>query len=399
MQDAMKPTWWEQKLWHLYNATDYAANLFNCPVVAYSGEIDKQKQAADMMDKAMAAEGMRLTHIIGPGTAHKYHPDSKVIISERLDAIAAAGRDPYPRRIRFTTWTLRYNRMKWVTVDALDKHWERARLDAEITPENTLRVHAENVAMFTLDMGPGSALLDPAKSVDIVIDGATVKAPGPMSDRSWTASFERSGTTWALRDASQDTGLRKRHGLQGPIDDAFMDSFIFVRPTGVAAHPSLSSWVSSEQDRAIREWRRHFRGAPRVADDTAITDEQIASSNLILWGDPGSNKILSRILDKLPVKWSADAVSIGGSSYPASTHVPVLIYPNPLNPKRYVVLNSGITYREADYLTNAREVPKLPDWAVIDTSTPPDAHYPGKVVMANFFDERWQVLPAQPQLH
>jgi hypothetical protein len=322
-----------------------------------------------------------------------------VIISERLDAIAAAGRDPYPRRIRFTTWTLRYNRMKWVTVDALDKHWERARLDAEVTPENTVRVHAENVAMFTLDMGPGSALLDPAKSVDIVIDGATVKAPGPMSDRSWTASFERSGTTWALRDASQDTGLRKRHGLQGPIDDAFMDSFIFVRPTGVAAHPSLSSWVSSEQDRAIREWRRHFRGAPRVADDTAITDEQIASSNLILWGDPGSNKVLSRILDKLPVKWSADAVSIGGSSYPASTHVPVLIYPNPLNPKRYVVLNSGITYREADYLTNAREVPKLPDWAVIDTSTPADAHYPGKVVTANFFDESWQVLPAQPHLH
>ena len=196
----------------------------------------------------------------------------------------------------------------------------------------------------------------------------------------------------------KDTGLRKRHGLQGPIDDAFMDSFIFVRPTGAAAHPSLSSWVSSEQDRAIREWRRHFRGVPRVADDTAITDEQIANSNLILWGDPGSNKLLARILDRLPVKWSADAVSIGGSSYPASTQCRAHLS-NPLNPKCYVVLNSGITYREADYLTNAREVPKLPDWAVVDTSTPADAHYPGKVVTADFFDEHWQVLTSQPPLH
>ena len=23
------PPWWEQKLWHFYDATDYAANLFN----------------------------------------------------------------------------------------------------------------------------------------------------------------------------------------------------------------------------------------------------------------------------------------------------------------------------------------------------------------------------------
>ena len=26
-------------------------------------------------------------------------------------------------------------------------------------------------------------------------------------------------------------GLVKRHGLQGPIDDALMDSFVFVTPT------------------------------------------------------------------------------------------------------------------------------------------------------------------------
>ena len=49
----------------------------------------------------------------------------------------------------------------------------------------------------------------------------------------------------------------------------------------------------------------------------------------------------------------------------------MLIYPNPLNPKRYVVLNSGFTFREYDYLNNARQVPKLPDWAVIDVSEPP----------------------------
>ena len=73
--------------------------------------------------------------------------------------------------------------------------------------------------------------------------------------------------------------------------------------------------------------------------------------------------------------------------------MPILIYPNPLNPARYVVLNSGFTFREYDYLNNARQVPKLPDWAVIDLRTRPDWRYPGKVVAADFFGEDWQVRP------
>jgi hypothetical protein len=78
--------------------------------------------------------------------------------------------------------------------------------------------------------------------------------------------------------------------------------------------------------------------------------------------------------------------------FDADHHVPLLIYPNPLNPIRYVVLNSGFTFREYDYLNNARQVPKLPDWAVIDLNTPPSSRWPGKVVDAGFFGESWQLV-------
>ena len=80
-------------------------------------------------------------------------------------------------------------------------------------------------------------------------------------------------------------------------------------------------------------------------------------------------------------------------SFDAGHHVPVLIYPNPLNPKRYVVLNSGFTFREYDYLNNARQVPKLPDFAVIDIDVPVSPRAPGKIVTAGFFTETWG-LPA-----
>jgi hypothetical protein len=98
---------------------------------------------------------------------------------------------------------------------------------------------------------------------------------------------------------------------------------------------------------------------------------------------------LKRIVE-LPVSWHKGKVAVGAETFDAATHMPVLIFPNPLNPSKYVVLNSGFTFREYDYLNNARQVPKLPDFAVIDVTTPPNSRYPGKVVAAGFFDENWR---------
>ena len=389
--EAVRPTWWEQKLYHMYDATDYAANLYNCPTVAYSGEVDRQMQAARMMEKALDSEGMTLKHVIGPGTAHKYHPDSKVEINRIVDALVERGRDPYPRKVRFTTWTLKYNRMKWVTIDAMDQHWERARLDAEITGDAALQVKTSNVNAFTLSFGPAGTPFGFDSKPVVTINGQKVTASGPSTDGSWLASFRKTGEKWST--GLLEGGLRKKHGLQGPIDDAFMNGFVFVKPSGTPAVPAMAKWVQAEENHAIKEWRRQFRGEAQIRDDSSISEDDIANNNLVLWGDPGSNKVLARIIEKLPLQWSANEVVIGSVRYPANTHVPVLIYPNPLNPSKYVVLNSGFTFREYDYLNNARQIAKLPDWAIVDTTIPPDDRWPGKIAAAGFFGEKWELKP------
>lgn len=383
--------WYEQKLWHLTNATDYAANLFNCPVVAYSGEIDKQIQAAQVMARELKAEGIELTHIIGPQTEHKYHPDSIKEISRRIDSIVAVGRNPLPRRVKFTTWTLRYNRMAWVVVDALDQHWERARVDAEIRNNQPIAITTQNVAALSLEMPAGLCPLENSRRPVVVIDKQEVAAAPVASDRSWTSRFRKTDGKWSLVETPEE-GLRKVHGLQGPIDDAFMSSFVFVRPTGKAMNEKVAAWSASELNRAATQWRQMFRGEARIKDDTAITDADIASSNLILWGDPASNAILARIIAKLPITWNAQTIKVGEQNFAANQHVPVMIYPNPLNPKHYIVINSGFTFREAHYLTNSQQTPKLPDWTVIDLSAPPSLRTPGRVVTAGFFGERWELI-------
>jgi hypothetical protein len=392
--ETLTPTWYEQKLWHLYDCTDYAVNLFNCPVVAYSGEVDKQKQAADMMARALASEGISLAHVIGPKTAHKYHPQARDEINRRIDSIVARGRNPVPHRVRFTTWTLRYHQMLWVTVDGLDKHWERARVDAEIVDPATVKVETKNVSALTLSMPAGLCPLDNTRKPRVTIDGQELEATPVQSDRSWNAHFGKTSKRWAALPGADDGTLRKRPGLQGPIDDAFMDSFLMVRPSGKPLNEKLGAWVARELSHALDHWRRQFRGAARVKNDAAVTEADIAEHNLVLWGDPSSNSVLAKIRDRLPIRWDADGVRVGDATFAATHHVPLLIYPNPLNPKRYVVLNSGFTFREYDYLNNARQVPKLPDFAVVDMDGPVTARAPGIIATAGFFGERWELPPA-----
>jgi len=391
-QKGVKLTWFEDKLMHLTTATDYAANFFNVPVVAYNGDQDPQAQAADIMARNMAPEGLTLARVIGEKIGHAYTPAARVQLDSMMDAIALKGRDQWPREVRFTTWTLKYNRMRWVVVDGLEKHWDRARVSAVVSGDHTVQATTSNVSALSFEMGVGAGLLNRAAKVSVTIDGQAVAGPPPLTDGSWTAHRRKTGTKWALADDDSSV-LRKRHDLQGPIDDAFMDTFLMVNPTGAPMNDMVGNWVKAEEAHAIRLWRTQMRGDAPVKDDTAVTDADIASSNLILWGDPKSNKVLARIADKLPMQWDTDSVSLGTRKFAAATNALVMIYPNPLNPKKYVVINSGNTFREYAQSTNSFQVAYLPDYAVVDLTTLPDARWPGKIAAAGFFDEGWKLQP------
>lgn len=398
-KETLAPTPYELTLWHMYDCPDWCVNLAQLPVVAYSGEEDSQKQAADIMEVAMAKEKIQLTHLIGPKTKHSYHPDSAVEIERRLASIAARGRNRIPKQIEFVTYTLRYNRMHWVQVDGMGKHWEPARvsatmdyLNADVTINNAhVVVTSQNVTDLTLNFEPGWFPYGSKRTVNVIVNGDEFPLRG-ASDFSFKAQFHVKSDGWKYgpRPAEPDI-VRKKHGQQGPIDDAFLDSFMFVKGTGKCAHEKVTKWVEGESQHAVDHWRKQFRGHARVKNDSDIKDEDIAAHNLVLWGDPSSNAILAKIADKLPIKWDAKQITVGSETYAADKHVPVLIYPNPLNPNRYVVLNSGFTFREYDYLNNARQVPKLPDWAIIDLDTPPNPRSPGKVVAADFFNGYWKL--------
>lgn len=378
--DKPLPSEWEQKLWRWYDSTVYVPNLHNTTTVAYSGETDGQIQAAQIMLRFAEPEGVKIEHVVGPQTAHKIRPESKPEIEALLDPAVKKGAQPKAAKVHLTTYSLVYPKMKWVEVTGLEKQWERADLTAEVKGDKIV-AQTKNITAVRFSSPVEGPASDKIKEVSL--DGQTLAAQWDKTG----AQFHREAGQWKV---GAPAATSKNPQTCGPIDHAFMDSFVFVRPTGKVLNKNVGDWVEAELGRAVTQWRAVFRGNARVVADNAVSEQDIQNSNLVLWGDPSSNAILKKIADKLPFKWDAKEFAFGGKTYDANNVAPVLIFPNPLNPSKYIVLNSGFTFREAAAINNAQQTPKLPDWAIVDLRTAPDAYFPGKVVRAGFFNEQWQ---------
>ena len=377
------PNWFEQKLWGVYDVPDYAANFHNVPLISYSGEIDGQRDSAEYMTEVLKAEGITRPHLIGPGMPHKYHPEVIKDVQKLVEEAVAKGRDPWPAKVSIETRTLAYNKQKWVTILALKEHWQESRVDAEFDAKTgVVTASTKGVTHLEMTLPPG------AKSLKM--DGKAVEPLG--STQGHPLDLKVSNGAWF--SGYDEPLLSKTHGLQGPIEDGFKSRFLMVLPDGKSSSEAVDAWVQAESAHFLKRWAGLMRGDVRIKKAGEVTAADMEESNLVLWGTPESNSLIGKALEQKGVEWTPTEVAVGKQKFPAATHVLTLCLPNSLgHGHRYVILNSGLTFREAHDKTNALQNPKLPDWAILAITQPPTSEAAGKVVAADFFDEHWQVIP------
>lgn len=380
------------KLLNLYDVLPWVANFSNTKMIGYSGEVDKQRKAAERAHAASKSAGVDWPHVIGAKMGHKIDDPSKEIIGKQLDewGAEASASDRPRRKIDFTTFTTRYSKAAWISITGLQRHWAPANVKASIDSKGRVRVATSNgVTHFALDFSESG--WKGGESIDLVLNQtlSTIMDQDPKRP-GFQGHFVKDGD-WAID--SNPKSLRKRPGIQGPIDDAFCDRFLFVLPSRPAAHGVVQRWIDRELAYAKSRWSRLMRGEIRVVNDRDLTDEQIENCNLICFGDFSSNRFLSRVRADLPIVWTKDEIRVGKEKFKPTVNVPVFCYPNPLNPDRYIVANSGMTFREFSNVSNSRQIAMLPDWAVLKVDGAEDGIFAGKVMAEGFFDEQWQLKP------
>ncbi len=376
-----------QTLWGQYDVPDCVRNLFNIPVLAYSGELDKQKLAADIMAEAFQAEGKSLPQLIGPGMGHQYHRDALKEIDAWAHERMQEGQSAVHNSVHWQGRTLKYPKMFGLTVTGLKKHWEDSRVDA-VWEGKKLKVTTKNVTRFSIV----TTMAPPARA-PVVVDSQSMALAAGTDLGKTVLWFEFMNGRWMMNaqlTAGRPGGLRKLPDLQGPIDDAFTTAFIVVPPDKVSASAVREAFYQRELAYTARRWREVFRGELPLKLAGELTADDLKTKNLILFGEPATNRKMAELLAQTPVAWQSNELKLGAKSWKGESIVPLAIYPNPKQPGRYLVLNSGPTIREKSDASNALQTPQLPDWAVLDVSGPASGSAAGPVIDAGFFDEQWR---------
>jgi hypothetical protein len=223
------------------------------------------------------------------------------------------------------------------------------------------------------------------RAAALEIDGQKLTLKGAPE-----VALEKAGGTWRLASSTQPAGLRKRHGLQGPIDDAFLEPFLVVKPTGTPWNAAAHRQALQMLERFDQRYQLAYRGRLRVKNDRDVTASDFEKYHVVLFGDPGSNQWIAKLNGNVPVSWTKESVTLGSRRFDAADSLPAFVYPNPSNPSRYVVVNSGLTANWEDWAGDF-PTPQYGDFAVLrinESKEVPDVAYAG------IFDESWN-LPRQ----
>ncbi len=304
-------------------------------------------------------------------------------------------RNRHPKEVRVVTGDYRANQQHWVTVTRIETVPQLARVRAVVDADR-LRVETKNTLGLSLELR--DAPLPTGTHVDIEVDGQVVY-DGDRNTLGQSASLVRDNGRWKLGAATAPAGaLVKAPGSSGPLTDAYFDSMVHVYGT---QNPGDTDALRKAAERGARGWPLWlWRVNQRVVADTEVSDDLMRRNHLVLYGTKGANRVLSRIEARLPIRIEGDAVVVGTQRFTAKGIGTKFIYPNPLAPARYVIVQAAPTLAGVSSGNNLPDF--LPDYVVYDEKTTQTRERllfseRSAPPLLGYFDAHWQLDPRQAE--
>ncbi len=332
---------------------------------------------------------------LGHDVLYRVHRGERIY--DRLDPIR---RDPRPHEVTCVTGDFRARRQHWIEVTRRDRYPQLVTVKGHVQGSTLTIESEEDVLALTLHVRDVPFDGD---DVRVVVDGTEVYH-GPRAPLGHAISVARSigaagqaPGAWHMGFPDEPEGtLVKRPGVSGPLTDAYYDRCIHVFGTQNAANTEALRRAARRGSEGWPVWL--WNHVQQVVADTDVTDAMMRDACLVLYGTHGDNAVLERIAAQLPIKLEADAVVVGTQRYTGDDVGTRFIYPNPLAPDRYVVVQGGITTQAVQ---NGHNLPDfLPDFVVYDRTT---TRTRARLVAGSrrpramdYFDHHWQ-LPAETQ--
>lgn len=231
-----------------------------------------------------------------------------------------------PRAVALTTGQLKYGSAHWLRVSELTSPPRLGQVIARFEAPGRISATVTNVSELELLPGRFPPNMGRPGPLEISVNGnlQTVLVKGDRPVKVRVIPEDRRAPLW------------KTATLEGPVSHAFAEPFVVARAAG-EGEPGRTA-ARGLADQLVEAWRESYYVSCPDKTIEELTPSDIAGMNLVIAGGPEAVESARRLLGPLPLELAPSHVQIGGQRFEGRRLLITAIYPNPLNPRRYVVL-------------------------------------------------------------
>ena len=352
--------------------------LLTTPVFVTHGSIDKSVDVnySRYAVKMLQRWGYDIRYHEYPGYAHEGIPYVNEVISWFLQHKINSA----PKKVRVRSAALGSAKSHWVKILQRENPFAFIEAEAEVLINNTIRLASENV--LAVELTPPAELINPDKKVTVVWNVNDIREVN-LIDGKITLSDKN------YRPAR----LNKNPEIEGPLSQVTTTPFAVVIGT-ISKDSLMVKLCRQKAQEFVNSWKDWQKYEPRVFTDKELTEDDMKNYSLILYGGPEANLITKKLINKIPLKISSEEIEVTGKSFKVKDACIQMVYPHPLNSKRYVSVIGATSYAGMYFFTGGNDNLDflIKDGCVPNNrlGRPVDKLYVAKGV----FDYNWQISDA-----
>ena len=369
--------------WEVYcqdksSSTAQADALLNMPILVSHGDQDFNGVPVDFsryLVRLLQRWDYDVRYIEVPGKGHQ----DLGLWDQYMSWLLQYKRNIDPKQVRVRSADLRTASAYWVKISQRKSPFEFMVVDAEILPENIIRVDSKNVVALSLT--PGKSLVVYSKPIRMVWNGKVSTV-----DKS-------TGQINLQEEGYKPLPIWKTPLLPGPISDFQNTPFALV--IGTASKDSMMiKAIQQKADAIINKWKTVQKYSPRTLKDVDVTEGDMKKYSLFLLGGPDENTVSKKIFEKTGVRVAPDTIVVAGKPFKAKDAVLDAIYPNPYNAGRYVQIVAATSWEGFALFDPQKGNLSEYDFYITDAIIPnyKAGAKPEKIrVASGFFGQNWKI--------
>ena len=332
-----------------------AGNAFNLPLIFVLGDntVDDVVCYYDFAVECFKYHGCRFFKHSKPLNKH-----SKSLNTAQVRGVFVPTeiRDISPARVLYTIESLANPQAYWVQIDGREDENFNASIDTLVWGQSIL-VKTNNVDAYRLNLE--LAPLDCNRPVEIIENGKHIDFV--------------TGAVFTRKSSKYENALYiKNKSLNGPVADIFTDQYV-------------AAWEGDEIKEALA---KQLAGSGPCFADVNLPASFLDTHNIVFVGRLEKSKYFKEVAEKLPAIIEDGKLITDGRVYEGDLGV-IFIYPNPLNPKKYIAVFSGTSDKALNLLNMAWGQIKSSQTADIGIFEAADNNNQVKWLRTEKFDTVW----------